>query len=97
LTETIIDVRSVEPVEVPDAGEIVSQVFVFDAVQLRVPSPAFQIIRVWFSGFDPLTVALKSNSAELRPILVGVLVKVRVTGIVLGEFEAKESLMVIVS
>jgi len=62
-------------------GERVSQFWVFEAVQLRVPpGPEFQIETVWEFGFDPPTVPVKEMFPGYRSIAGPV--RVRLTAIV---------------
>ena len=69
MAETVVWFGFPEPVEEPEVRERVSQDCVFEAVQLRVPPPAFQIDSVRGVGFDPPPVALKDNVVGLHPII----------------------------
>ena len=84
LTEIVTRFEFAWPVEEPEAGLIVSQDFVFVAVQLSVPPPVFQTEKVAEAGFDPPTVALKAFDVALIPIAGVMEIRLRVAETPLG-------------
>ena len=70
------------PLPVPEAGEIVSQVVLGLALQLKVPPPVLLIFRVWAMGLPPPCWAANDRLVGLTPIAggTGAAVTVSATG-----------------
>lgn len=76
----------IEPVPVPEVGDIVSQVALSLALQVKVPPPVLLIVNVCAAGLAPVC-AVNEKLAGLAPIAgaAGGAVTVNVTGIVMEE------------
>lgn len=69
-----------EPAPVPEAGLGVSHAASSVTVQLSVPPPVLDIVRVWLVGFAPPCVAVNPMLVGLNPMVAGaVSVSVTVT------------------
>jgi len=96
-TETLMRFELPWPVEEAEAGLTVNQDFVFVAVQLSVPPPAFQTEKVAEAGFDPPAVALKAFDVALIPIVGVMEIRLRVAETTCGAPTAPGAVRVIPS